>query len=50
MLNHTIAKNYARSKVKVSRSKKKINNEIVSLGVFLKILISYIENDVIHNT
>lgn len=51
MLNHTIAKNYARIKVKVSRSKKKkINNEIVSLGVFLKILISYIENDVIHNT
>lgn len=51
MLNHTIAKNYARSKVKVSRSKKiKSTKKKNSLGVFLKILISYIENDVIHNT
>lgn len=51
MLNHTIAKNYARSKVKVSRSKKiKSTKKKNSLGVFLKSLISYIENDVIHNT
>lgn len=38
------------AKLRCPGAKKKINNEIVSLGVFLKILISYIENDVIHNT
>lgn len=49
--NYTIAKNYARSKVKVFRSKKKTNNNKKdSPGVFLKILILYIENNVIHKS